>query len=165
MSVAYALGAGELSGRRAPGFSLPDSAGKQYDPLDYRGKVLVIDFMQVSCEHCVKFSAILEQARIRYGDKIAILSIVNPPSEQKGVAAYIANGKIKSPIVFDCGQVSYSYLKPANRNIVIPHVFLVDTDGMIRNDFGFGPDTMAIFDGKGLFTELDKMLAPKPAKK
>jgi len=53
----------------APGFSLPDSTGKQHDPQDYRGKVLVLDFMQVSCEHCVKFSAILEQAKIRYGDE------------------------------------------------------------------------------------------------
>ena len=162
VSAVCAFGAGELSGRRAPGFSLPDSAGKQHDPLDYRGKVLIVDFMQVTCEHCVKFSAILEQARIRYGDKIAVLSIVNPPSEQKGVADYIAKGKIKSPILFDCGQVSYSYLKPTSPNIIIPHVFLIDADGMIRNDFGFGPATMGIFDGKGLFTELDKMLTPKP---
>jgi len=161
MSAVCALGAGELSGRRAPGFSLPDSAGKQHDPQDYRGKVLLIDFMQVSCDHCIKFSAILEQAKIRYGDKIAVLSVVNPPSEQKGVADYIAKGKIKSPIVFDCGQVSYSYLKPSSPNIIIPHVFLIDADGMIRNDFGFGPSTMSIFEGKGLFTEIDKMLAPK----
>jgi len=165
VSAVCALGAGELSGRLAPSFSLPDSAGKQHDSLDYRGKVLVIDFMQVSCEHCVKFSAILEQARIRYGDKIAILSIVNPPSDPKGIAEYIAKGKIKSPILFDFGQVSYSYFKPTSPNIVIPHVFLIDADGMIRNDFGFGPETMQIFEGKALFTELDKMLALKPAKK
>jgi peroxiredoxin len=158
-----ALGAGELSGRRAPGFSLPDSTGKQHDPLDYRGKVLIVDFMQVTCDHCIKFSAILEQARIRYGDKIAVLSIVNPPSEQKGVLDYIAKNKVKSPIIFDCGQVAFSYLKPTSPNIQIPHVFLIDGDGMIRNDFGLGPATTAIFEGKGLFTELDKMLAPKPA--
>jgi len=163
MSAMCALGAGELSGRRAPGFSLPDSTGKQHDPLDYRGKVLIVDFMQVTCDHCIKFSAILEQARIRYGDKIAVLSIVNPPSEQKGVLDYIAKNKVKSPIIFDCGQVAFSYLKPTSPNIQIPHVFLIDGDGMIRNDFGFGPATTAIFEGKGLFTELDKMLAPKPA--
>jgi len=162
LAAMCASGAGELSGRRAPGFSLPEAPGVQRDPQDYRGKILIVDFMQVTCEHCVKFSAILEQARIRYGDKIAVLSIVNPPSEQKGVADYIAKGKIKSPILFDCGQVSYSYLKPTSPNIIIPHVFLIDADGMIRNDFGFGPATMGIFDGKGLFTELDKMLTPKP---
>ena len=78
------------------------------------------------------------------------------------MADYLAKNQNKSPILFDCGQVSYSYLKPTNPNIVIPHVFLIDADGMIRNDFGFGPSTLGIFEGKALFTELDKMLAPKP---
>lgn len=156
-----AFGAGELSNRRAPGFSLPAAGGQMHDPQDYRGKVLIIDFMQVSCPHCATFSNILDQAKAKYGDRIAVLSIVNPPSEQKGVTDYIAKHKIKTPILFDCGQVAYSYLKPTNPQIVIPHVFLIDADGMIRNDFGFGGANAAIFEGKGLFAEIDKMLAPK----
>ncbi len=157
-----ASGAGELSGRRAPGFSLPEAPGVQRDPQDYRGKILIVDFMQVTCEHCIAFSAILEQARARYGDKIAILSIVNPPSDAKGVADYITQHKVKSPILFDCGQVAYSYLKPTSATITIPHVFLIDGEGMIRNDFAFGDKTLDIFQGKGLFAEIDKLLAAKP---
>src|SRR4029077_135270 len=157
----WASGAGELSGRRAPGFSLPEAPGVQRDPQDYRGKILIVDFMQVSCEHCVAFSAILEQAKARYGDKIAILSIVNPPSDAKGVANYIAQHKIKTPILFDCGQVAYSYLKPTSPTITIPHVFLIDGEGMIRNDFAFDDSTLEIFQGKGLFAEIDKLLAGK----
>ena len=158
LSAACLPGAGELSGRRAPGFSLPESPGKQHDPQDYRGKILIVDFMQVTCEHWIAFSAILEQAKAKYGDKIAILSIVNPPSDAKGVADYIAQHKIKTPILFDCGQVAYSYLKPTSPTITIPHVFLIDGSGMIRNDFSFGNDTLEIFQGKGLFTEIDKLL-------
>src|SRR5262249_23092238 len=147
MSAACALASGELSGRRAPGFSLPDIAQKMYDVMDYRGRVLIVDFMQVSCEHCAKFSAILEQAKARYGDRIGILSIVNPPSEQKGVAEFIRANKVTSLIVFDCGQVAYSYLKPTSNQIQIPHVFLIDGEGMIRNDFGYGANTTNIFEG------------------
>ena len=165
LTVMGAWGAGELSGRRAPGFSLPDTPGKQYDPQDYRGKVLLVDFMQVTCEHCVAFSAILEQAKAKYGDKIAILSIVNPPSEAKGVADYIKQHKITTPILFDCGQVSYSYLKPSSATITIPHVFLIDAAGMIRNDFSYGNSTLDVFEGKGLFAEIDKLLAARPAHK
>jgi peroxiredoxin len=164
LSAACLPGAGELSGRRAPGFSLPEGPGLQRDPQDYRGKVLIVDFMQVTCEHCIVFSAILEQARARYGDKIAILSIVNPPSDAKGVADYITQHKSKSPILFDCGQVAYSYLKPTSPTITIPHVFLIDAEGMIRNDFAFGNDTLEIFQGKGLFAEIDKLLAGKSRK-
>jgi peroxiredoxin len=161
LSAMGASGAGELSGRLAPGFSLPEGPGVQRDPQDYRGKILIVDFMQVTCEHCITFSAILEQARARYGDKIAILSIVNPPSDAKGVADYITQHKIKSPILFDCGQVAYSYLKPTSPTITIPHVFLIDAEGMIRNDFAFGDSTLDIFQGKGLFAEIDKLLAAK----
>ena len=161
LSAACLPGAGELSGRRAPGFSLPEGPGLQRDPQDYRGKVLIVEFMQVTCDHCIAFSAILEQARARYGDKIAILSIVNPPSDAKGVADYITQNKVKSPILFDCGQVAYSYLKPTSPTITIPHVFLIDAEGMIRNDFAFGNDTLDIFQGKGLFAEIDKLLAGK----
>ena len=164
LSAACLPGAGELSGRRAPGFSLPEGPGVQRDPQDYRGKILIVDFMQVTCEHCIAFSAILEQARARYGDKIAILSIVNPPSDAKGVADYIVQHKIKSPILFDCGQVAYSYLKPTSATITIPHVFLIDGEGMIRNDFAFGEGTLDIFQRKGLFAEIDKLLAAKPGK-
>ncbi len=146
LSAVCAFGAGDLSGRRAPGFSLPETGSKMHDLQDYRGKILIVDFMQVSCPHCVTFSAILEQAKAKYGEKIAVLSIVNPPSDQKGVTDYIAKNNIRSP---------------TSPQITIPHVFLIDADGMIRNDFDFGPANAAIFEGKGLFAELDKMLAPK----
>src|SRR5438128_10787715 len=89
LSAACLFAAGELSGRRAPGFSLPDLGARQYDLQDYRGKVVVIDFMQVACPHCVKFSAILDAAKARYGEKIAVLSIVNPPSDNKSVSQYV----------------------------------------------------------------------------
>jgi peroxiredoxin len=161
ISLVCAFGSGELSGRRAPGFSLPDASLKQYDLQDYRGKVVLIDFMQVDCLHCQTFSAVLEQAKAKYGDKIAILSIVNPPSDKKGVDDFTARYKVKSPILLDCGQVSYSYLKPTGNQISIPHVFLVDAAGMIQNDFGFSEASKNLFESKGLFAELDKVLSGK----
>src|SRR5437667_10586662 len=103
LSAVCAFGAGELSGRRAPGFALPETGATLHDLQDYRGKILIVDFMQVSCPHCVTFSAILEQAKAKYGDQIAILSIVNPPSDQKSVTDYIAKNNINTPILFDFG--------------------------------------------------------------
>ena len=164
LSAVCALGSGELSGRPAPGFSLLGPDGKLHDPQDYRGRVLIIDIMQTSCPHCAKFSVILEQAQAKYGDKIAVLSVVNPPSDPKTVKEYIAQNKIKSPILLDCGQVTYSYLKPTRPDVVIPHVFLIDRDGIIRNDFGWesNANMMKIFEGDALFAEIEKVLASKP---
>jgi peroxiredoxin len=160
LSAVCALGSGELSGRRAPGFSLPDSTTKLHDPQDYRGKLLLVEFMQTDCLHCQKFSAVLEQAKAKYGARLGILSIVNPPSDAKAVAGFVAQFKVTTPILFDCGQVAYSYIKPTTPTVNIPHIFLIDSDGMIRNDFAFSDATLSVFEGKGLFAEIDKLLAP-----
>jgi len=40
----------------------------------------------------------------------------------------------------------------------IPHVFLIDTNGEIREDFGYTPATRDIFEGKGIFSHLDALL-------
>ena len=159
--------AGELSGLRAPGFSLPDSNFQQHDPQDYRGKLLVVEIMQTNCPHCRAFGKVLEEAKSKYANRIAILSIVNPPDTMATVAKYIAESKTTIPILFDCGQVSASYLKvtPKNPSVDVPHVFLIDGQGIIRSDFGYGPATKDIFEGRALFGLIDKLLGGTPPKK
>jgi hypothetical protein len=59
------------------------------------------------------------------------------------------------------GQMTASYFKatPANmQQIQVPHLFLIDARGMIRNDFAYEESTRAIFEGAGLFAEIDKLL-------
>lgn len=155
------LSAGDFSGRRAPGFSLPDMTMKQYDPQDYRGKILIIELMQTTCAHCEKFSEILQEASTKYRSQVAILSVVNPPDNAASVKKYVDEHKISVPVLFDCGQMAASYLKvgPQNPNFNIPHIFLIDGNGMIRNDYGYSPLTKGIFEGRELFAEIDRMLA------
>lgn len=156
------LPAQDLSNRRAPGFSLPDSRLQQHDVQDYRGRIVLVEFMQTSCPHCQEFSKILQRLPAKYGDKVAVLSIVNPPDTQTTVLRYIAEHKVSMPILFDCGQVASSYVKagPQNSMMTIPHVFVIDAQGMIRSDFSYGPMTRGVFEGEDLFTLLDRMLSP-----
>ena len=167
-SVALLFGSGELSGRRAPGFSLPDLHLMQRDLQDYRGKIVVIDIIQPTCPHCQALAGILAKVQSKYGDKVAVLSIVNPPDNQTSVGRFAAEHDITTPLLFDCGQVSVSYLKatPQNPKINVPHLFLIDGQGMIRNDFGYEFNTRNIFEGDGLDLEIDRLLAgPAKSKK
>ncbi len=152
---------GELSGRRAPGFSLPDLHLQQRDLQDYHGKIVILDIIQTTCPHCARLSDILEGVQSKYGDKVAVLSIVNPPDNQSSVARFVAAHSITTPVLFDCGQASVSYLKatPQNPKVDVPHLFLIDGQGMIRNDFSYGFNTKNIFEGDGLDVEIDHMLA------
>jgi peroxiredoxin len=165
-SAALLFGSGELSGRRAPGFSLPDLRLQQHDPQDYRGRILLLDIMKTNCPHCAQFAEILEKVHSKYGAKVAVLSIVNPPDTQATVGRFVQAHKISTPVLFDCGQVSLSYLKvtPQNPQIDVPHLFVIDGQGTIRNDFGYSFDTHNIFEGDGLYAVIDRLLAT-PAKK
>jgi len=160
--------ADQLSNRRAPGFSLPDLNFKQHDPVDYRGRVVLIDFMKTDCPHCQTVSRRLEEVKARYGYKVAILSIVTPPDNQQTVLRYIQANFLTTPVLFDCGQVAASYLKvtPQNPTVHLPHLFVIDGAGMIRHDYSFDADPR-MFEGKVLFEVLDGLLggSAAPAKK
>ncbi len=138
--ASFAL-AQNLSGRRAPGFSLPDPAFGQHDLADYRGKWLLIEFMRTDCPHCRMLSKLLETTKGKYGSKFAVLDIVvAPPDNQNTVKAYIAENKITNPIVFDQGQVALAYFKatPSNPAFDTPHLFAIDPNGNIARDWSQG---------------------------
>jgi peroxiredoxin len=161
LALAASLSAsGELSGRRAPGFSLMDTNFKQYDPQDYRGKILLVDIIKTACEHCTEFAPILEEIVVRYHGQVAALTIVNPPDTLDTVRKFIADHKVTVPVLYDTGQVSISYFKatPQNPDVHVPHLFIIDARGMIQNDYPYNPLTKGIFEGRDLFSELDRML-------
>lgn len=157
-AIALVISSGLLPAqtRRAPGFSLPSSNSRQEDLADYRGKFVLIDIMKTDCDHCGPFAKILEQAKVRYGSKIAVLSIAPAPDNPTTAAKFIAANKITFPILFDCGQVVYSYVRTPS--VSMPRLYVVNPDGFIAREYVYGPETQEIFEGGGLFTELDRLL-------
>ena len=166
-SLSVLFAAGELSGRRAPGFALPDLNLNYHDIQDHRGKVVIVDIMRTACPHCLMVSKNLERIKAKYGSRVAIMSIVNPPDNQAAVSKFLVENKLTTPVLFDCGQVSAVYLKvtPKNPSISIPHVFIIDQQGMIRNDFAYSDTTKGLLEGDGLGAEVEKLLSGSAAKK
>lgn len=159
--MAGSLQAGELSGRRAPSFSLPDASSKFVDILDYRGKPLLLDIMQTGCPHCQTLSKTLDRVRAKYGDRVGILAIVNPPDTLQTVSQYIAKYKVQYPVLFDFGTTAANYMQvtPQKSSIDLPHLFVIDADGRIVEDFGWNDANKKYLEGDALFPMLDKMLA------
>jgi len=54
--------------------------------------------------------------------------------------------------------ISYMNARPGGGRIDVPHLFLIDQKGMIRNDFGYKDDARSVFEGPGLTVEIDKLL-------
>ncbi len=152
--------------RRAPGFSLPDIKLQQHDLMDYRGQVVFVDFIQTSCPACMQLSKALEEVKAKFGDRVAVVSIVNPPENQTTVARYIGAHNITSAILFDCGQVTASYVKilPDNPVVRFPQLFLVDREGMIRLQAG-ADGNPAEMESKALIVQVEQLLQSPPKSK
>jgi peroxiredoxin len=150
--------AGEFSNRRAPGFSLPDSHFQQHDPQDYRGRVVIVDFIQTTCGACQHLTDMLLLLKAKYGDKLAIISITTLPDNFGTVEKFATDRKIPWPVVFDSGQVMMSYLRmtPANPKVEFPHMFVIDRIGTIREDYD-GNDAAGLTVA-GISGEIDKLL-------
>lgn len=146
--------------RRAPGFALPDSKMQVFDLADYRGKVVLLELMQTTCPHCNVFADILRQAEQKYGSKIQVLAVVKAPEDNSNtVAEYVKAHRATYPVLFDTGQMMFSYLRTGA--ITFPHVYVIDANGEIRSDYGYSLTTRDVFEGKALFAELDRMMAEK----
>jgi thiol-disulfide isomerase/thioredoxin len=144
--------------RRAPGFALVDGiTGQVRDLYDYRGKAVVLEFMMTTCPHCAAFAEILGEVHQKYAGKVEVISIVNTNNDNPNtVKQFVAGHKVGYPILMDMGQMEYSYiLKP---NVDLPHVYLIDANGYIRSDYGYSITSHDIFEGRGLFTEIDRVL-------
>ncbi|MGD0774765.1 MAG: TlpA disulfide reductase family protein [Candidatus Solibacter sp.] len=149
--------------RRAPGFCLMDTTGQWRDLADYRGKIVLVEFMKTDCPHCAAFSGVLGSLKAQFGDRLAVLAIANPPDTAQTMTQFVAGHKLTYPLLYDQGQVGYSYVRAGS--IDLPAVYLVDASGMIRNSWQNGPLTTDIFEGGGLSREIDKLLAGAPARK
>jgi thiol-disulfide isomerase/thioredoxin len=154
--------------RRAPGFALPDirmltghTDGQFHDLADYRGKVVVLEFFQTTCPHCAAFANILAQVETKYGDKVAILAVANINTDNAAqVDQFVSGHKISYPVLLDQGQMMFSYVRSPGR-ADLPHVYVIDPNGYIRADYVYDVTSRDIFEGKGIFTEIDKVLVKK----
>lgn len=140
-------------------FLLPDSKGVDHDSNEYRGKVILLEFMQTGCPHCAAFTNVLKQVQARYGPNVHIVSVVNPPDTPANVLAFIAEHHINYPILLDAGRVAYAYIRKPEFDL--PYLFLIDASGQIRQQYEYSPSTQQIFEGNALFAQIESLAGSK----
>jgi peroxiredoxin len=150
---------------RAPGFCLIDSSGQWRDLADYRGKAVLLEFMQTTCSHCAAFAPRLKEIQQKYGARLQILAVALPPDNPNTILQYVSSHGITYPLLFDMGQVAGSYVRVPGLDF--PTIYLIDANGMIHGHYEYSDGTRAIFEATALTPELDKLVggAAAPAAK
>lgn len=148
----FICSAGELSNRPAPDFRLNDSAGRPVSLSEYRGKVVLVEFLSTTCPHCQKLAPVLDSIYTRFKGKVAVVGIATFPATAQTVAAFVQTYKVSYPVLIDpTNKATLDYLKPPpDRGFSIPHLFVVDQAGYIRDDFIQNPSNAEFFQPEGL---------------
>jgi thiol-disulfide isomerase/thioredoxin len=155
-------------GSPAYNFSLPDTSGRIVTLNDFKGKVVVLDFMYTGCPGCIQIVPTLTRLEKSYQGNLNVvfisISISNNISGPYGWKAGIGKFNVKSSI-----QLNASFGKDSKNNYdhpsilgyavnAYPTLVVIDKEGKLVTNRAPRPDTDG---GKALSTLIDETLMSK----
>lgn len=130
-------------GQMAPDFTLKDTMGKEHKLSQYKGKTVILEWINPKCPYCVgvmktgKVAKMIGEAK-KIDPKVVFLAI-NSTSfmEAKDTADYFKQHKLEkmTGLVDKSGAVGKLYGAKTT-----PHVYLIDAKGVLRFQGAFDDD-------------------------
>lgn len=116
--------------------------GKHDLLTNYRGKVIVVQFLFTTCPHCQAYSQQLSKLQNEYGPRgfQALGAAFNEEANPGTVAKYINDFKVNFPIGPVARDTVLSYLGFSIMDrLVVPQIALIDRKGQIREQSEANP--------------------------
>ncbi|MFO0872685.1 MAG: redoxin domain-containing protein [Phycisphaerales bacterium] len=142
---------GAKIGAAAPDFNLPDTAGKMHKLSDYKGKIVVLQWINPECPVCQRVMTSGLGAKAQADAKAAASDVVwlfinstagMTPDTTK---AYLEKNKSTTPGLIDVdGFVGHAYGAATT-----PHIFVIDDKGILRYQGAFDSDESGDLAKKG----------------
>lgn len=121
-------------GEAAPTFALEDSTGRRHALADYKGKIVVLQWINPDCPVCTRVSSTglvtaMKSQLAQISDNVVHLDINSTHYMEPAVGAeYLKKYKIDVPVLIDRdGKVGRLYEAKTT-----PHMFVIDTKGVLR---------------------------------
>ncbi|MBM4051869.1 MAG: redoxin domain-containing protein [Planctomycetes bacterium] len=125
-------------GEAAPDFTLKGADGKEYKLADYKGKVVVLEWINPGCPVCRKVceegkvGSMMKSCKEMDADVVFLFinSTAATANDPKSSADYLAKNKIEAPALIDGdGKVGHAYGAKTT-----PHCFVIAKDGKLAYD-------------------------------
>jgi len=113
----------------AEDFTLTDIDGNRFTLSDFKGKIVILDFMGAQCKPCKQQVIELTKVHSAYGDKVEILSIsvYGGKGINEELHTFASSYNVKWRIAVDIEGASFKY-----RITLIPSIIIIDQDGYVR---------------------------------
>jgi peroxiredoxin len=125
--------------RKSPEFTIADSSGKTTRLSSFKGKVVVMEFLFVKSQHCMRVAAMLNKLNNELGPRgfQAIGIVFDPPNTSETGAQLLPAVVDYLNLTYPLGYASKddvdNYLgRSGNEILNIPQVVVIDRAGMIR---------------------------------
>ena len=153
--------------RPAPDFTVNMPDGKPVKLSQYKGKIVVVEFLMVTCPHCQKAAQILSKYQKEYGPKgVQVVGIsIDPASDVVPFQRDYTAGAF--PVgVTPTREAVYAFLQYSLMagTFYVPQLVIIDRNGVIREQHG-GTDPYLQNEEANLKVSIEKALAESGAKK
>lgn len=120
--------------RPAKGFLCPDSTGKQISIAALRGKVVVVQFLSTTCQHCQAFSRMLTGLQAEYGPKgFQAIGVAFDEATPETVKSYVKVTGATFPVGYAPREDVLAYLGISVMDrLRVPQILIIDRRGQIR---------------------------------
>jgi len=111
-----------------PAFSLPDGSGKMHQLVDYKGKVVLVNFWASWCPPCIREMPSLQRLQEKLGDQPFVILTINVGEKKYKVWKFTKLIDFNLPVLLDTRSETFNAWEAS----VLPTSFLLDTEGRIR---------------------------------
>jgi peroxiredoxin len=112
----------------APDFELPALDGSLYRLIDYRGKIVIINFWSCECPHSERTDKAIMAMFVQWNDNVVILTIASNRNENAEALKNAADARRLPTVLVDADCIVADLFNAQTT----PHVFVIDRAGFIR---------------------------------
>ena len=156
--------------RKSPEFIIAEPSGKTTLLSSFKGKVVVMEFLFIQSEHCLRVAKTLNRLNTELGASgFQAVGIVFDPPTRGGtsgrlIPALVADLKLTYPVGYATKSEVDHYLDRAEREVLnIPQVIVIDRAGMIRAASGRAGGNPGLEDPESLRATIDVLLKEEAA--
>ena len=147
--------------RPSPSFSVQRVGAPAIPLSQYRGKILVVAFINTTCPHCQALTRVLTPIANEYAPRgVQFLECAFDEGAQAAVPLFIQQYAPSFPVGWSTREAVMAYFQVSvmdTRPFYVPHMVFVDKAGIIRGDY---PGESGFFQNAevNIRAELDKLL-------
>jgi thiol-disulfide isomerase/thioredoxin len=145
--------------RPSPDFAIHLTPSGETSPTQYKGKVVVLAFIQTTCPHCQHSTQILSGLQKEYGARgLQVLEAAFNDLSETLVPGFVQKFQPTFPVGWTTHREVLAYLNHTVMTpIYVPTIVFIDRSGMIRRQY-IGGDPFLDNQEKNLRDTLEELL-------